>query len=213
MTATPETPAAPPSGAKAGLKLLLELGPLVLYFGLNAWLKRHAPEGAGEVDHLVGATKGFLIAILIAFPLAWKLEGKLPVMSLVTAVLVGVFGGLTIWLGDTTFIKLKPTVASLFIALVLLGGLARGRYFLKTLLGANMPMDQEGWRILTWRWSAYFLFVAGLNELIWRTQSGDTWLTFKVWGILPMTFVFTLFQMGLMKRHELPEAEAGDRPG
>jgi len=198
---TPSPTQEAPSGSKALLKLVLELGPLLLFFFLQRKLE-------GEpIDRMVGATKGFLIAIAVAFPIAWWLERKLPVMSLVTLVLVGLFGGLTIWLGDSTFIKLKPTVASGFIAAVLLAGLARGRYFLKILLGEAMPMTDEGWRLLTLRWSGFFLFVAALNEVVWRTQSDDTWTTFKVWGILPMTFVFTIFQIGLMQRHAIPEEE------
>ena len=186
---------ATPSPGKAGLKLLLELGPLVLFFVMSSKYG------------VVHATVGFMIAIAICFPISWRLERKLPVMALVTAVIVGVFGGLTIWLGDSTFIKLKPTVASLFFAIVLMGGLWRGKFVLKKLLGVTMQLDDEGWRILTIRWSAFFLFVAVLNEIVWRTTQHDEliWVKFKTFGILPLTFLFTMFQIGLMKRHELPD--------
>lgn len=199
----------PPQAGRAGLKLLLELGPLILYF----WVfSRKGPIVDGvEQSTLVEATKWFVIAIAIAFPFSWWLERKLPVMPLVTALFVGTFGGLTILLGDSTFIKLKPTVASLFFALVLLVGLLRGKMLLSKLLGQALLLDPEGWRILTIRWILFFTALAGLNELVWRTCSDGTWLTFKVWGILPLTFVFMMFQYPLMKRHELKDdAEEGE---
>lgn len=202
---TPEAAEAstpPPEAGKAILKLVLELGPLVLFFALNKWLE------GDEQERIVGATLGFVIAVAVAFPLAWRLERKLPVMSLVTALFVGGFGGLTIWLEDKVFVQLKPTVASAFLALVLLGGLAFGKVFLRALLGAAMPMTEAGWRALTIRWSLFFLLVALLNEVVRRTQSWDDWLFFKAWIILPMTFVFTIFQLPLMKRHELVQEES-----
>jgi len=192
----PETPAAaPPNAGKAGLKLLLELGPLVLFF----WLTK-------SQDILV-ATQAFLIAIVVTFPIAWWLEKKLPVMSLVTAVLVGVFGGLTIWFGDSTFIKLKPTVASAFMALVIAGGLVRGKYVLRTLLGSTLRMDDEGWRILSWRWVGLFTAIAVGNEIVWRTQTEEFWAGYKL-SLFFVTMVFMMLQVGLMKRHELPDEPA-----
>lgn len=194
---------APPTPGKAGLKLLLELGPLVLFFWMN-----HHYKVEDSNEGIIMATKGFLVAMLVAFPLAWRLERKLPVMPLVTLVLVGGFGGLTIWLKDELFIQLKPTVASLLFAVVLYGGLLRGKFFLQALFGGSMRLDDEGWRKLTVRWAGFFLFVAICNEIVRLTQSMDTWVTFKVFGILPLTVVFTMFQIGLMQRHELKDEDA-----
>jgi intracellular septation protein len=194
------TPA--PTPGKAGLKLLLELGPLILFFWMNS---HYRVEGTNE--GILIATKGFLLAIAVAFPIAWRMEGKLPVMPLVTAIMVGGFGGLTIWLEDELFIQLKPTVASLFFAALLLGGLARGKFFLRTLFSASMRLDDEGWRKLTIRWSSFFLLLAACNEVVRNFFTVDEWVTFKVWGILPMTFVFTMSQIRLMHRHELKDEE------
>ena len=201
-TETPSPTDQPPAG-KALLKLFLELGPLVLYFVLNSSGRTEGETSDETLARVVYATKGFVIAILVALPLAWCLERKVPWMSVFTAVLVGSFGGLTILLEDKVFIQLKPTVASLIFAALLFGGLLRGKLFLKSLFGMSMPMDEDGWRKLTIRWALFFLFMASCNEVVRLTQSWDTWMVFKVWGLLPMTFVFTMSQMGLMKRHEL----------
>ena len=184
-----------PNAGKAGLKLLLELGPLVLFF----WLTKN--------EDILVATQAFLIAIAVTFPIAWWLEKKLPVMALVTAVMVGVFGGLTVWLGDSTFIKLKPTVASAFMGLVIAGGLLRGKFVLKVLLGSTLRMDDAGWRILSWRWVGLFTAIAVGNEIVWRTQSDDFWAGYKL-SLFGVTLVFMMFQVGLMKRHELPDEDA-----
>ncbi|MFT7667458.1 MAG: intracellular septation protein [Planctomycetota bacterium] len=195
---TQDLAVAAPEAGKALLKMGLELGPLAIFFVMNS--KYGILEG----------TKAFMIALAICFPISWRLDGKMPFMALVTGVVVGVFGGLTIWLEDSTFIKLKPTVVSLLFATVMLAGLARGKFALKKLLGVSMQLDDEGWRLLTLRWSGFFIFVAIVNEIVWRstTYDDDIWVKFKVFGILPMTFIFTLAQLGLMKRHELPEAGA-----
>lgn len=186
------------------MKLLLEFGPLLLFFVANAKFG------------IVPATSAFLISLLITLPISWKLAGKLPLMSVITAVFVGVFGGLTILLDDELFIQLKPTVASLFFAAAIGVGLARGKLLLKTVLGEAMPLDDEGWRILSIRWVGFFLVLAAVNEFVRATFTVDQWVTFKTFGILPMTFVFTLSQLGLMQRHELkeeaPAEEAATEP-
>lgn len=192
-----------PNAGRALLKLLLELGPLVLFFVI---FKRYDDEREG----LVESTKWFLGALVITLPLVWWMEKKAPVMAIVTAVFVGVFGGLTIWLDNDLFIKLKPTVASAAIALTLFGGLSRGKLFLKVLLGSTLQMTDEGWRQLTVRYSVFFLLIAVGNEIVHRNFSNDAWLKYKVMGILPLTFVFMMSQVGLMRRHELPgPKEAG----
>jgi len=199
--ATPEAPAGRP-----GLKLLLELGPLVLFFIV---FKRYEDMREG----LIEATKWFLGAMVITLPAVWRLERKVPVMALVTVGFVGVFGGLTVFLEDDLFIKLKPTVASLFIAGALMGGLWRGKLFLRSLLGSGLRMDEAGWRILTMRYSGFFVLIAIGNEIVWRNYPNDVWVNYKVWGILPLTFVFMLSQVGLMRRHELPSQEGGPPEG
>jgi intracellular septation protein len=203
--ATPSTEA-PPEAGRAGLKLLLELGPLILFFVLY---KRHEDPREG----LIQATKWFLMALLISLPLVWRLERKVPWMAIVTAIFVGVFGGLTIALDNDLFIKLKPTVASLFIAGALMAGLLRGKLFLRTLLGATLRMDDEGWKILTLRYSGFFFLVAIGNEIVWRNFSNDVWVNYKVWGILPLTMVFMMSQVGLMRRHELQTDKVEKEPG
>jgi intracellular septation protein len=199
------TPDPQPAPGKAGLKLLLELGPLVLFFTLY---KRHEDQREG----LIQATGWFLGALVVTLPLVWRLERRVPVMAIVTAAFVGVFGGLTIALDDDLFIKLKPTVASVFIAGSLLLGLAGGKLFLRNLLGETLKMDEAGWRTLTLRYAVFFLFVAAGNEVVWRNFSNDAWVNYKVWGILPLTVVFMMSQVGLMKRHALPE-DGADGPG
>lgn len=236
-TEAPSTPEPPPEAGKAGLKLLLELGPLILFFILykrvtgdvldQALLdadyavllesgSEDAPGIYSEANNeasrqgLIEATKWFLGALLITLPVVWRLERKVPVMALVTAVFVGVFGGLTIWLNDDLFFKLKPTVASLFIAGALMSGLAFKKLFLRNLLGSTLRMDDDGWKTLTVRYSAFFLLIAIGNEIVHRNYSRDAWVNYKVWGILPLTFIFMMSQMPLMRRHELPEEKASE---
>ncbi|MCB9916548.1 MAG: septation protein A [Planctomycetes bacterium] len=212
--AAPPASAEAPRPGKALLKFLLEFGPLVLFFVLNKLNTVPADEAAGVPGHsgIVVATKWFLVAAVVAFPLAWWVERKLPAMLALGTVAIGVFGGLTWWLDDDFFIKIKPTVFSAGLALVLLGGLACGRLFLVDLFGASLRLTEEGWRRFTVRYALFFLVVAALNEAVWRTCSDDTWVSFKVFGILPLTFVFILFQVGLMKRYALPE-EGGEARG
>ena len=161
---------------------------------------------------ILPATGYFVAAVLFTLPFAWRLERKVPVMPLIAAGFVGFFGGLTLLLGDSTFIKLKPTAVSLFFALVLLGGLARGKLFLASLLGAGLRMEERGWRILTVRFASFFLVLAVTNEIVWRTLPEPTWVKFKVFGILPLTFLFMIFQVGVMKRYELKD-EADEEVG
>ena len=133
-------------------------------------------------------------------------------MPLVTAAIVGVFGGLTLWLQDETFIKMKPTIVQLIFAAVLLGGLAFKRPLLKPLLGAAWPLDDDGWHKLSLRFALFFLAMAALNEVVWRTQSTDFWVTFKVFGILALTFVFVASQIYFMRAH-MPALGEGDDGG
>ena len=156
------------------------------------------------------ATGSLMAATAVALVLSLVFERRVPMMPLVTAAVVGVFGGLTLWLQDETFIKMKPTIVQVLFAVVLLGGLAFGRPFLKSLLGATLSMDDEGWRKLTVRYAFFFLAMAGVNEAVWRTQSTDFWVTFKVFGLVGLTIVFALSQIPTMTKHGLGQGPGDD---
>jgi len=190
------------------LKLALELGPLGVFFFANArgeWLAEKVPALAGLGGPLFVATALFIVATLIALAVSLALTRRLPVMPFVTGIVVLVFGGLTLWLQDETFIKMKPTIVNALFGAVLLGGLAFGKSLLGYVFDSVFRLTAEGWRKLTFRWGLFFLVLAVLNEVVWRTASTDMWVSFKVFGIMPITFVFTLFQLPLINRHALPE--------
>lgn len=185
--------------SNGGRKLAEELGPLAVFFVLNArgaqWFDR--PEG----DSLLIATAGFMLAIAVALISTYARGAKPNNMTLASAGFIFVFGGMTLFLQDETFIKMKPTLVYLVFATILGLGLLRGRSYLKNLMGQMLPMDDAGWLTLTQRWTVFFVFLAVLNEAIWRTQSTDIWVNFKVFGFLPLTFVFMMAQMPLLRRH------------
>ncbi len=191
-------PGARAEGASPLLRLAIEMGPLVAFFVTNA-----------RTEDIFAATKVFMVAILLALGLSWRLERRLPVMPLVTCVFVLVFGGLTLWLDNELFIKLKPTVVNALFAAILLGGLATGRSLVKVVFGTAVSLTDEGWRALTLRWALYFVFLALLNEVVWRNVSTDAWVTFKVWGLMPLTILFSLLQVPLLNRCQLPAAGEG----
>ncbi|MEM7636148.1 MAG: septation protein A [Pseudomonadota bacterium] len=192
------------------LKLALELGPLVVFFFVNA-------KGAALIERfglenlfpqpIFLATAVFMVVMLISIAVSWILSRHLAIMPLITGVVVLVMGGLTLWLQDDTFIKVKPTIVNVFFGAVLLIGLAFGRSLLAYVFDAAFALDTQGWRKLTLRWGIFFLFLAGLNEFVWRTQSTDFWVAFKVWGTMPLTMVFALAQLPLMQKHMLPDPE------
>jgi intracellular septation protein len=171
-------------------KLLVELGPLLVFFIVNS--RAGIFWGTGV---LIVATAISIVASRIMF-------GKLAIMPLVSAFFVVVFGGLTLWLSDELFIKLKPTIVNLIFATILLGGLAFGQSLLRHLFGDVFKLTDEGWRKLTLRWGLFFVALAVLNEVVWRNFSTDAWVSFKVFGILPLTMIFGIAQMGLLKTHE-----------
>ncbi|MCP5083714.1 MAG: septation protein A [Alphaproteobacteria bacterium] len=171
------------------LKLALELGPLVVFFLLNY--------KAG----IFYATGGFMIATVVSLTLSKLLLGKIAIMPLVTGVFVMVFGGLTLYLADDLFIKLKPTIVNCIFGTVLLGGLAFKTPLLKPLLGDAFPLDDEGWVKMTWRWGLFFFFLAMLNEIVWRNFSTDVWVNFKVFGIMPLTMLFAGSQVYFLRGH------------
>ena len=182
------------------LKPTVEYGPLAAFF--------LAYVGYG----LMPATAVLLGTTAVALVLSLAYVRRLPWMPLITAGLVGIFGGLTLWFEDETFIKMKPTVVQAMFSAVLLGGLVFGRPLLKFVLGAAWPMDDAGWHRLTLRYGLFFAAMAALNEAVWRTQSTDVWVTFKVFGLLGLTVIFALSQAPLMARHHL-EDEGASRPG
>ena len=174
------------------VKPVTEYGPLVVFFG------------AYVLFDLITATAALMIATAAALALCYAASRQVPLMPLITAGVVGVFGGLTLWLNDETFIKLKPTIVQGLIAAVLLGGLAFRRSLLKPVLGAAWQMNDEGWRRLTFRFGIFFVAMALLNEAVWRTQSTDFWVSFKVFGIMGLTFLFSLTQLPLLRRSWSP---------
>jgi intracellular septation protein len=171
------------------LKLVLDIGPLVLFFSANARFG------------IFIATAVFMAAILIALAVSYAMTRHLAVMPLVTAVIVLVFGGLTLILHDDLFIKLKPTIIYVLLSGTLLGGLAFGKPLLGMVFDSVFHLSQEGWRKLTWRWALFFLALAILNEIVWRTQTTDFWVSFKLFGVVPLTFLFAALQVPLLNKY------------
>ena len=171
------------------LKLALDVGPLLLFFFVNTrW-------------GIFAATGAFMAATIVSIAITYALARRIPTMPLVSAVVVMVFGGLTLYLQDETFIKLKPTIIYSLFAVLLLGGLLMGRSLLALVLDSMFQLTDEGWRKLTVRWGLFFVAMAILNEIVWRSVTTDTWVTFKTFGILPLTILFALAQTPLLMRH------------
>ncbi|GLQ16807.1 septation protein A [Maritalea porphyrae] len=194
------------------IKLALELGPLVLFFFVNARGKDFLAgfpilETWFGPQPIIFATAVFMLAMSISLLLSWLLLKRVAVMPLVTGVVVLVFGGLTLWLQDDTFIKLKPTIVNMLFGSVLLGGLLFGQSLLKYVFGDVYKLKAEGWRILTWRWTIFFFVLAAINEIVWRNFSTDFWVAFKVWGIMPLTLVFSFALVVPILTKYAPEAE------
>jgi intracellular septation protein len=193
------------------VKLALELGPLGVFFFANARgeaLAKDFPFVASFGEPIFFATAVFIVATLVALVVSFALTRKLPIMPLVTGIVVVVFGGLTLWLKDETFIKMKPTIVNALFGAVLLGGLAFGKSLLGYVFDSVFRLTDEGWNKLTFRWGIFFFVLAILNEVVWRTVSTDTWVDFKVFGIMPLTFLFTMTQLPLIMRTSLPEEKA-----
>jgi intracellular septation protein len=174
------------------LKLALDLGPLLIFFAANSRFGIFAATGA------------FMAAILIALAVAYALTRHLPIMPLVTAVVVVVFGTLTLVLHDELFIKVKPTIIYVLFGGVLLVGLAFGKSLLGVVFDSVFHLTEEGWRKLTLRWALFFLALAVLNEIVWRTQTTDVWVSFKVFGVVPLTFLFAALQYPLLTKYAAP---------
>ncbi len=177
------------------VKLALDLGPLMIFFGGNLYFGIYA------------ATGMFMVATLISIATTYAIERKLSPMPIVTGVVVTVFGGLTLYLENDLFIKLKPTIVNSIFAIILLGGLATGRLLIKYLLDSAIHMTDEGWRKFTYRWAGFFIFLAILNEAVWRNFDTDFWVAFKVWGVFPLTLLFAVSQTPFLLRHQIKEPE------
>jgi intracellular septation protein len=180
------------------LKIALDLGPLVVFFGANAQFG------------IFTATAAFMVAVTISLAGGWIAERKLSPMPLITAVVVLVFGGLTIYLNDDTFIKLKPTIVNSVFAATLLGGLFMGRPLIKYLFESVFQLTDEGWRKLTLRWALFFIVLAVLNEYVWRNYSTDFWIAFKIWGVFPLTMIFAGAQVRFLQTHQLEDTTVTD---
>jgi len=197
-----------------GLKLALDLGPLLLFFFANSRPALFAPVLApflspellnGPHAGIFTATAVFIPAVLVALAISYAKTRHLPVMPVVTAIVVVVFGGLTLFLQNEEFIKLKPTIIYVLFGVVLLGGLAFRKPLLGMVLDSVFNLTDEGWRKLTLRWALFFLALAVLNEVVWRTQSTDFWVSFKVFGVLPLTFIFAALQYPLLTKYAAAE--------
>jgi intracellular septation protein len=197
-----------------GLKLALDIGPLVLFFFANSKPQLFAPLFApflpesllsGEHAGIFVATATFMLAIVAALAISYVITRHLPIMPLVTAVIVLIFGGLTLVLHDELFIKVKPTLIYLLFAGVLLGGLAFDKPVLGVVFDSVFHLTPEGWRRLTLRWAVFFIVLAVLNEIVWRTQTTDFWVSFKVFGVLPLTFIFAGLQYPLLQKYGAKE--------
>jgi len=188
MTA-PEKPAPHPL-----FKLATELGPLVIFFGANAKFG------------LFAATGAFMVAIVAAIIASYVVTRHVPLMAIVTAVIVLVFGGLTLFFHDETFIKIKPTIIYALFAATLGIGLLLGRSFIAIMFDQVFNLTPRGWRLLTIRWAIFFACMAVLNEIIWRTQTTDFWVSFKAFGVIPITAIFAMLQTSLIKRFSIEPA-------
>jgi len=193
MTASGPSAVHPP--INPWLKLALEIGPLVLFFVANSRFGIYAATGI------------FMVAVIAALAVSYALTRKLPMMPVVSAAVVVVFGGLTLLLQDETFIKVKPTIIYGLFGAVLIGGLAFGKPLIAVVFDQMFNLTPEGWRKLTLRWAVFFIASAVLNEIVWRNVSTDTWVSFKLFGMMPLTFVFAALQMPLMNRHDAGRTE------
>ena len=187
---TPEKPQLNPL-----LKLVLDLGPLLLFFFAN-----------GRFG-IFAATATFMVAVIAALIVSYAITKHLPIMPVVTAVVVLVFGGLTLFLHDATFIKVKPTIIYAMFGAILLGGLCFNRPLLGVVFDSLFRLTDEGWRKLTWRWMIFFFTLAVLNEIVWRNTSTDVWVDFKVFGVMPLTFLFAALQYPLTKKYAVEPVE------
>jgi|TARA_B110000196_G_scaffold285026_1_gene267885 intracellular septation protein len=178
---------------KGFIKILIDIGPLAVFFIFYS-------RGS-----LQTAILPFMIATIIAVLFSYILEKKIPIMPTVGAFIILIFGGLTIYFDNEIFFKMKPTIINILFAMILYGGEILKKPLLKYLLGGTLKLENEGWAVLTKRWVGFFIALAILNEIVWRTQSTDLWVKFKVFGILPITFIFTMTQFSLIKKYQIED--------
>jgi len=191
-----------------GLKSLLELGPIALFFAAYLWLKDEtfAIDGT-EYQGFIVVTALFIPVFLASIAALWWLTGHLSRMQMVTAVLIIVFGGLSVWFNDPRFFKMKPTIIYLLFGGVLAFGLMRGRSYLQSLMDGLMPLTETGWMILTRRLMYFFFGLAVLNEIVWRTMTEETWVYFKTFGLTAAIFLFFITQSGVFSRHSSEDTD------
>jgi intracellular septation protein len=193
----------------SGSQLLIDVGPLLVFFAVNFF----AP--VPDAVKIFVATGAFMAAMVAAMIYSALRFGRISPMLWFSGVLVVIMGGITLWLHDETFIKMKPTIYYIFISALLAFGLFKGKPLLKMVLGGAYPgLDEEGWRKLTRNWAIFFIFLAALNEAVWRTTSTDFWIGFKLWGAIPLTFLFAAANVPMLIRHGLNREEAAPKePG
>lgn len=193
----------------SGSQLLIDVGPLLVFFAVNFF----AP--VPQMLKIFVATGAFMAAMVIAMIYSALRFGRISPMLWFSGVLVVLMGGVTIWLQDETFIKMKPTFYYLLVGAILGFGLFTGKPLLKRVLGSSYPgLDEEGWRKLTRNWALFFVFMAALNEVVWRNSSTDFWVGFKLWGAIPLTFLFALANIPMLLRHGLNRDDAAPQePG
>lgn len=191
----PVEQAKPEKKLSGGLKLVLEFGPLIAFFATYKFVGIYA------------ATAVIMATTMITLAITWFITRKLSVMPIVTLVLVSIFGGLTLYLKDPSFIQIKVTIINGIFAAILLGGWLVKKPLLKFVFGEAMNLDPPGWLKLTLRWGLFFLALALANEVIRKMVSMDTWVTYKTFGILPLTFLFAMSQLPLMQRHMIEDSE------
>ncbi|MDO8423008.1 MAG: septation protein A [Parvibaculum sp.] len=187
------------------LRTALELGPLVVFFLANA--RAHVLFGNEPAQNIYYATGIFMVAIAASLIVSYVRFRRVPTMPLVTGVFVLVFGSLTLWLQDDMFIKLKPTLVNLLFASGLLGAAFFGKPLLKQLFDGAFNLTDEGWMVLTKRWGFFFVLLALINEIVWRNFSTDFWVNFKLFGIMPLTIVFAMAQVGVLTRYAVKPDE------
>lgn len=186
-------------------KMALELGPLVVFFIVNTkgedFLAAWPVLTQWFSSPIIFATAVFMVAMAISLALSWLLLRKIAVMPLVTGVVVLIFGGLTLYFQDSTFIKMKPTIVNALFGATLLGGMLFGQSLLKYVFGEVYRLQPKGWQILTLRWGVFFFVLAALNEIVWRNFDDNTWVAFKVWATMPLTIIFAATQLPVLTKY------------